>query len=558
MSKYVIGIDFGTLSGRALLIDTSDGTEICSSEYVYPHGVMDEFLSDGTTRLPPNYALQDPMDYIAVIESTCPKILSDSGVSPKDIIGIGIDFTSCTIMPVWADGTPLCTADKYKRCPHAYPKLWKHHAAQPYATKFTEIAQSSDYDFLKYFGGKMSAEFAIPKIWQVLEEAPEIYKDCDFFIEGSDWIVWMLCGNHTRNITAAGYKACYNKKYGFPANEFFASLDPRLSTLVEDKIGVPISLLGSCAGGLTSEMAVKTGLPEGIAVCVGNVDGHAMVPGVSITKPGEMLMVMGTSSCQMLLSDKLVDVPGIMGVVEDGMMPGYFGYESGQAGFGDHYAWFMKNVLPYSYKEAAKNEGISDYDYVVRLAAKLSPGESGLIALDWWNGNRSVLNDTDLTGAVFGMNLRTKPEEIFRALVEATAFGTKTIIENYKRYGLVTDIIIAAGGIAEKNPFIMQVFADILNIEIAISGSPYAAALGAGIFASVAAGKAAGGWDSPEEAALHMGKRKDLVYKPIPENVNVYNSLYEQYVRLHDMFGRDESSVIKKLISIRNEQINKK
>jgi len=558
MSKYVIGIDFGTLSGRALLIDTADGAEICSAEFSYPHGVMDEVLCDGSTRLPPNYALQDPMDYISVIESTCPKILYDSGVSPEDVIGIGIDFTSCTIMPVWADGTPLCTAAKYRPNPHAYAKLWKHHAAQPYATKFTEIAESHGYDFLKRFGGKMSAEFAIPKIWQVLEEAPDIYEDCEYFIEGSDWIVWMLCGNHTRNITAAGYKACYDKLNGFPDEDFFALLDPRLKTLINDKIGAPISDLGTRAGGLTAEMAELTGLKEGIAVCVGNVDGHAMVPGVGITKPGEMLMVMGTSSCQMLLSEKLVDVPGIMGVVTDGMMPGYYGYESGQAGFGDHYAWFMKNILPFSYKEAARIKGISDYDYIVRLADRLIPGESGLIALDWWNGNRSVLNDTDLSGALFGMTLLTKPEEIFRTLVEGTAFGTKTIIENYKKYGLHTDVIIAAGGIAEKNPFIMQIFADILDIEIAISGSPYAAALGAGIFASVAAGKSAGGWGTPEEAALHMGKRKDIVYKPNPENVRVYRSLYELYIRLHDMFGRDEKSVIKNLISIRNDQINKK
>lgn len=557
MPKYVIGIDFGTLSGRALLIDVSDGSEICSVEAVYPHGVMDEFLPDGYTKLPPNYALQDPLDYLYVIESTCPKILSDSAIDPADVIAVGIDFTSCTIMPVRADGTPLCTDPKYIHSPHAYPKLWKHHAAQEYASRFTEIANSQHQSFIKRFGGKMSAEFAIPKIWQVLEEAPEIYEDCDYFIEGSDWIVWQLCGNHTRNLTAAGYKACYNKKEGFPADSFFSSLDPRLKDLVKDKIGTSISPLGTRAGGLSEKMASITGLPEGIAVCVGNVDGHAMVPGVGITKPGEMLLVMGTSSCQMLLSDKEVDVPGIMGVVEDGMIPGYFGYESGQAGFGDHYAWFMKSALPSSYRDAALTEGVSDYDYIVRLANKQKPGESGLIALDWWNGNRSVLNDTDLTGAIFGMNLRTKPEEIFRALVEATAFGTRMIIENYREYGLDTNTVIAAGGIAEKNPFIMQVFSDILDLEIQISGSPYAAALGAGIYASVAAGKDQGGWASVEEAALHMGKRKDLTYRPIPENVIVYNKLFSEYKRLHDMFGRNENSVIKNLIKIRNDQLKK-
>ncbi len=557
MSKYVIGIDFGTLSGRALLIDVADGAEICSVESLYPHGVMDEFLPDGYTKLPPNYALQDPLDYLYVIESTCPKILSDSAVDPNDVIAVGIDFTSCTIMPVWADGTPLCTDPKYIHSPHAYPKLWKHHAAQEYASRFTEIANSQHQSFIKRFGGKMSAEFAIPKIWQVLEEAPEIYEDCDYFIEGSDWIVWQLCGNHTRNLTAAGYKACYNKKEGFPADSFFSSLDPRLKDLVKDKIGTSISPLGTRAGGLSEKMARITGLPEGIAVCVGNVDGHAMVPGVGITKPGEMLLVMGTSSCQMLLSDKEVDVPGIMGVVEDGMIPGYFGYESGQAGFGDHYAWFMKSALPSSYRDAALTEGVSDYDYIVRLANKQKPGESGLIALDWWNGNRSVLNDTDLTGAIFGMTLRTKPEEIFRALVEATAFGTRMIIENYREYGLDTNTVIAAGGIAEKNPFIMQVFSDILDLEIQISGSPYAAALGAGIYASVAAGKDQGGWASVEEAALHMGKRKDLTYRPIPENVIVYNKLFSEYKRLHDLFGRDENSVVKNLIKIRNDQLKK-
>lgn len=555
MPKYVIGIDFGTLSGRAVLVDVSNGSEIAAAEAIYPHGVMDELLSDGFTKLPPNYALQDPMDYIHVIESTCPKILSDSTVSPDDIIGIGIDFTSCTIMPVWADGTPLCTDPKYIHEPHAYAKLWKHHAAQKYATKFTEIANSCDQQFMKRMGGKMSSEFAFPKIWQVLEEAPEIYEDCDFFIEGSDWIVWQLCGKHTRNLTAAGYKALWNKQEGFPAEDFFVSLDPRLKNVIHDKIGVSISLPGSLAGGLTENMAKITGLNVGTAVSVGTVDGHAMIPGVAITKPGEMLLVMGTSSCQMILADKEVDVPGIMGVVEDGMMPGYFGYESGQAGFGDHYAWYMKNALPYSYKEAAKAEGISDYDYIVRLAEKQKPGESGLLALDWWNGNRSILNDTDLTGMILGMSLRTKPEEIFRALVEATAFGTRLIIENYREHGLKTHTVVAAGGIAEKNPFIMQLFADVLNLEIALSGSSNAASLGAAIFASVAAGKEAGGWESTEAAALHMGKRKDIVYKPNPDNVPIYNMLFAQYRQLHDMFGRDEDSVIKKLISIRDSQI---
>ena len=555
MSKYVIGIDFGTLSGRAILVDVSNGTEITSAEASYPNGVMDEFLPDGFTKLPANYALQNPMDYIYVIESTFPKIISDSGVSPDDIIGIGVDFTSCTIMPVWADGTPLCCDPKYTHEPHAYAKLWKHHAAQKYATKFTDIANASNQSFMKRMGGKMSSEFAFPKIWQVLAEAPEIYEDCEYFIEGSDWIVWQLCGNHTRNLTAAGYKALWNKNDGFPAEDFFNLLDPRLKNVITDKIGTPVSPPGNRAGGLTVKMADITGLNAGTPVSVGTVDGHAMIPGVAITKPGEMLLVMGTSSCQMLLADKEVDVPGIMGVVEDGMMPGYFGYESGQAGFGDHYAWYMKNALPYSYKEAAKAEGISDYDYIVRLAEKQNPGESGLLALDWWNGNRSILNDTDLTGMILGMTLRTKPEEIFRALIEATAFGTRLIIENYRVHGLDTHTIVAAGGIAEKNPFIMQLFADVLNLEIQVSGSSNAAALGAAVFASVAAGKSAGGWDTPEEAALHMGKRKNIIYKPNLKNVSIYNKLFAQYKRLHDMFGHDNNSVIKKLISIRDSKI---
>lgn len=552
MGKYTIGIDYGTLSGRAVLVDVADGREVASSEFKYPHAVMDEALPSGR-KLGVDWALQHPQDYLDVLYHTIPEVLRESGADAEDIVGVGIDFTACTVLPVKKDGTPLCFLPEYQDEPNAYVKLWKHHAAQNKANRINETAEKRGEKWLARYGGKISSEWLFAKIWQILDESPEVYAAMDRFIEAADWIVWQLTGVETRNSCTAGYKALWHKREGYPPREYFAALDPRLEHVVQEKLGTEILPLGSRAGGLTPEIAEKTGLVPGTAVAVGNVDAHVCVPAVKICGAGKMLAIMGTSTCHMLLSEQEQAVPGICGYVEDGILPGFYGYEAGQSCVGDHFAWFVKNCVPESYMEQAQKEGLDIQVYLQKLAGKQKAGESGLLALDWWNGNRSVLVDVDLTGMMLGMTLQTKPEEMYRALVEATAFGTRTIIENFEKNGVPVDEFYAAGGIAEKSPFMMQIYADIIRKPIRISGSRQGPALGAAIFGAVAAGSEAGGYDSIFEAAEKMGKLKDVVYMPNEDEAKTYDLLYAEYTRLHDYFGRGGNNVMKTLKRIKKE-----
>lgn len=552
MSKYAIGVDYGTLSGRAVLVDVKTGKELASSVYDYPHAVMDSKLPDGTS-LGHDWALQDPQDYIDVLSHTIPAVLKETGVSIDDIIGVGTDFTACSVMPVKADGTPLCFLPQYKNRPHAYVKLWKHHAAQDKATRLNEIATERGEAWLKNYGGKVSSEWAIPKIWQIVDEDPELYDAMDRFIEAADWIIWQLCGKETRNSCTAGYKELWNKKTGFPSNEFFKALDPKLEHVVDEKLSRDIMPLGGKAGTLTAQAAKLTGLKEGTAVAVGNVDAHVCIPAVGIDGPGKVLAIMGTSTCHIMMGTEEYQVPGMCGVVEDGVMPGYFGYEAGQSCVGDHFAWFINNCLPASYYEEAQKENKNIHRFLREKAEKQRPGESGLLALDWWNGNRSVLVDVDLTGMMLGMTLQTKPEEMYRALIEATAYGTRMIIENYRKYGLPVEEFFASGGISQKDPMTMQIYADVINMPVKIAGSLQGPALGSAIFATVAAGKSAGGYDSVFEAARIMGNVKDTVYYPIPENAAAYDKLFHEYQVLHDYFGRGANDVMKRLKEIKNQ-----
>lgn len=552
MPKYSIGVDFGTLSGRAVLVDVSTGEELASSVLDYPHAVMDDVLPDGTC-LNVDWALQHPQDYLDVFSHTIPDVLKQTGIDPASIIGVGTDFTACTLLPVKADGTPLCFLDEYKSNPHAYIKLWKHHAAQDKANRLNEIAEARGEEWLKRYGNKISSEWAVPKIWQILDEAPEIYEAADFFLEAADWVIWQLTGVQTRNSCTAGYKAMWNKKDGYPSKEFFKALDPRLENLIEDKMSTPITPLGKKASEITKAAAKLTGLLPGTAVAVGNVDAHVTVPAVKIDSAGKMLAIMGTSTCHMLISDKEVCVPGICGVVEDGILPGFFGYEAGQSCVGDHFAWFIDNCLPGEYTAAAEKEGISIHKYLRQKAEKLKVGESGLLALDWWNGNRSVLVDVDLSGMMLGMTLQTKPEEIYRALIEATAYGTRKIIETFRENGVPVEEFYASGGISQKDPMTMQIYADVIKMPIRIAGSLQGPALGSAIFGAVAAGSERGGYNSVMDAANAMGKLRDEVYTPIPENAAAYDKLYAEYDILHDYFGRGTNDVMKRLKELKKQ-----
>ena len=553
MSKYTIGIDFGTESGRAVLVDISNGEIIATAVHPYANGVIDEVLPGTEIRLPPDWALQDPNDYLEVVKRTIPAILRESGVAPGDVIGVGIDFTACTMLPTTADGTPLCFLPEWRANPHAWVKLWKHHAAQPEANKLNEIARQMNQPWLDRYGGKISSEWFFPKAWQILDEAPEVYEAADRLIEAADWIVWQLTGVETRNNCTAGYKAIWSKREGFPPDAFFKALDPRMELIVDEKMRREISFLGERAGGLTSEAARWTGLKPGTAVAVANVDAHVSVPAATVTEPGRMVIIMGTSNCHMVLSKEEHHVPGICGYVEDGIIPGYFGYEAGQSCVGDHFAWFVENCVPAVYAAEAEAKGLTLHQLLEAKAARQKPGEHGLVALDWWNGNRSVLVDVDLTGLLIGQTLATKPEDIYRALIEATAYGTRLIIENFESHGVAIKEIVATGGLPNRNKLLMQIYADVTGREVKIAATNQAGALGSAMFGAVAAGRAAGGYDTIEEASAAMARLREEAYAPIPEHSAVYDRLYQEYVILHDYFGRGANDVMKRLKRLRAE-----
>ncbi|MCE5315502.1 MAG: ribulokinase [Armatimonadota bacterium] len=552
--KYSIGIDFGTLSARALLVEIETGKEVAASVYEYSNAVIDEVLPSSGEKLPPDWALQDPNDYLIALQTVVPDVINTSGINPGDVIGLGVDFTACTMLPINASGDPLCFDPKWKNNPHAWVKLWKHHAAQPEANKINKTAEKLGYDFLKRYGGKSSSEWFFAKALQMLDEAPEVYAAADRLIEAADWINLKLTGVETRSACTAGYKAMWEKASGFPPNEFFKALDPRFEHIIDDKMCRNITSTGEKVGELTQNMADMMGLKPGVAVAAATIDAHVAVPAASVTKEGIMTAIMGTSACYMILGREPRIVEGMSGYVEDGILPGFFGFEAGQSCVGDHFAWFVENCVPALYTEEAGTRGISVHQLLTEKADQLKPGQSGLVALDWWNGNRSVLEDVDLTGMILGMTLNTKPEEIYRALIEATAFGANIIIDAFDSGGVPVNEIVACGGLAEKNAMLMQIYADVTNREWKIAASAQTCALGSAMWGAVAAGVEKGGYACIACAAAKMAGVKDKTYKPIPENHAIYSKLFFEYKKLHDYFGRGENDVMKRLKRIKEQQ----
>ena len=554
--RYAIGLDFGTESARALLVDVDDGLEVATAVHPYRNGVIDERLPiDGGVTLEADWALQDPADYLEAIDTTIPAILRESGIDPGAVVGMGIDFTACTMLPVTSDGTPLCFVPEFRGQPHAWVKLWKHHAAQPEADRINEAGRRLGASWVPRYGGRISSEWFFSKALQILDEAPYVYAAADRLIEAADWVIWQLTGVESRNSCTAGYKALWSKREGFPSTELFADLDPRFADVIDEKMSRSVLPPGTRAGGLSPAAAHRTGLVAGTPVAVANVDAHVSVPACTVTEPGRLVAVMGTSTCHLVLGSDERYVEGICGVVEDGVIPGYFGYEAGQSGVGDIFAWFVQNGVPREYRDAAESRGLSVHEHLTNEAAALAPGESGLLALDWWNGNRSVLVDVELTGAIVGATLATRASAIYRALIEATAFGTKVIVDAFSEAGVAIREIVACGGLPSKNAFLMQVYADITGLEIKLARSSQTPALGSAMFATVAAGAEAGGYASIVQAATRMAHLSDVAYRPNPAHRATYDALYREYVRLHDYFGRGQTDVMKTLKRLRAEAI---
>lgn len=551
--KYVVGIDFGTLSGRAAVVSVADGHELGHGVKEYTHQVMDRSLTAGDEQaLPPDFALQVPADYIEVLQQAVPEAVKASGVDPADIVGVGIDFTSATVVAAKADGTPLCQLPEFVNHPHAYAKLWKHHGAVDQANRIVAKAKERNEDWLARYGGTLSSEMLMPKVLETLEKDPEVYAATDVFCEAMDWITWQMTDVLHFAAGSSGYKRNYQDgKY--PSREFLESVNPDFGGAFEEKMKGEVLPLGSETGKLTAKAAEWMGLPQGISVCIGNIDAHVTAAAVQAVEAGQMTAIMGTSSVQIALGKELKDVPGMFGAVDGGIVDGLWAFEMGQTAVGDIFAWFVNNCVNKSYQEAADAAGVSLHDWLTRLAADQEIGEHGLIALDWHNGNRSVLNDANLSALIMGQTLGTRPEDTYRALLEATAFGTRMILETFAKNGVEVTEIVAAGGLI-KNKFLMQMYADVCKVPISVGLTTQPGALGSAVFAAVAAGV----YPDVKTASQAMGSRQRNAYVPNPEASAQYDKLFYEYSLLHDVFGRGGSSMMYRLKDMRRDGVRRR
>ncbi|GAA4010777.1 ribulokinase [Deinococcus rubellus] len=537
---YSVGIDFGSESGRAVIIRNRDGVSVGEAVTPYAHGVMDAELPGGI-RLGKEWALQHPQDYLDVFQQAVPEALRASGVAAEAVVGLGIDFTACTMLPTRADGTPLCFLPEYESRPHAWVKLWKHHAAQPQADRINALAEERGEPWLPRYGGKISSEWFFAKSLQILEEDPALYAEAERLIEAADWVIWQLTGQENRSACLAGYKAQYQDGH-FPSPDFFGALNPEFADVVQTRIQHPLSQLGEKAGGLSDQAAVWTGLKVGTPVAVANIDAHVTLPAAGVVESGRLVAIMGTSTCHVLIHDELKEVPGMCGVVPGGVVPGLYGYEAGQSGVGDLFAWFVKNAVPPEYHQRAKSEGIGLHELLEQDASTQAPGEHGLVALDWLNGNRSVLVDTNLSGLLVGLTLQTRAPDIYRALIEATAYGTRLIVETFEESGVPIHELVIAGGL-KRNRMLMQIYADVTGRPLSILDAEQGPALGSAMYAAVATGV----YPDIFAAAAAMSQVKLNVYTPNPEAQAVYDELYQEYRELHDYFGRGTNRVMARL-----------
>ena len=540
MKQYTIGVDFGTLSARAVLVQIQDGAVIAAAECAYPHGVMSDALPSGK-RLGRGWALQHPMDYLQALEEIIPKLMQASGISAHQVAGIGTDFTCSTTLPTLADGTPLCTLPAFSDEPNAYVKLWKHHADSQ-AQRIEAIAREMDISWLRNTGGRISPEWPLPKLLQVLEEAPALFEQTDVYLEAGEWIVWLLTGRLTRSASLADSKNFHEK--GYPPAAFYARVHPRFSDILEKQFRGQVIPLTGCAGYLTEEMANRLSLVPGIPVSPVMVDSQAGAPGAGLSGPGVLLSVLGTSACHILMSNDNLDITGIAAKSMDGILPGLCNYEANQS-MGEVLAWFIENACPSACREEAEARGISLHQLMNEKASLLPPGGRGLVALDWFNGNRSILVDSQLSGMLLGLTLRTKPEEIYRALMEASAYTMRTIVENYENQGLPIHQLIVSGGIARKSPLLMQIISDVTGREIHISSAREGPAQGVAIVAAAGAGV----YPDLPAAIAAMGQPVEKVYSPSADTAR-YDQLFQEFLQLHDYFGRGGNDIMHRLAQI--------
>jgi len=557
-SKYALGLDFGTNSVRALLVDVSDGEEIATHVWDYRRGEAGVIIDIKD----PHLARQHPQDYLDGISSAVAGALENAagrkGFSPKDVIGIGVDTTGSTPIPVDASGLPLAFDKNFKANPNALAWLWKDHTGYAEAEDITAAAARLRPQYLAKCGGKYSSEWFWSKILHCLRVAPAVFDAAYTWVECADWIPAVLTGTTAPNalkrcVCAAGHKAMFNPSWkGYPDDEFLGSVDERL-VRVRRKLPEKAYTIADSAGGLTPDWAIKLDLPQGIPVAVGAFDAHLGGVGSGI-EPGTLVKIVGTSTCDMMvwpLDKPLADIPGLCGIVPGSILPDAYGLEAGQSAVGDIFNWYVNYVAP-------GGPELGSHEALTKAAERLKPGQSGLIGLDWHNGNRTVLVDQRLTGLLLGITLHTTPAEIYRALIESTAFGARIIAERFEEYGMNVKRVVNCGGIAAKNPLVMGIYADVIGKPMEISRSAQTCALGAAVAGAVVAGARAGGYADFHGAMKAMTGVQKKKYLPKPENVKTYDRLYGLYHRLHDAFGTRGYSenlydVMKTLLAIRDE-----
>jgi L-ribulokinase len=519
-----IGFDFGTESVRVLIVNVRDGSIAGEAIESYRHGVIDRTLPTSGETLPSDYALQHPQDWLDSAATACIVAMKRGQLSPDEIVGIGVDFTSCTMLPTLRDGTPLCLVDRFKNTPLAWPKLWKHHGAKTETDRINQIARERTERWLARYGGIIGLEWFFPKIFETLNGAPEVYDAAEVWLEAGDWFVWQLTGELVRSTCQAGYKAQWNKLTGYPSREFFEAVHPKLAD-IGNKLEGTLSSPGLQAGVLSESSALRFGLRPNIPVSTAIIDAHAGVPGAGVAAPSTLVMVMGTSSCHMLNSRVEQLVAGIAGVVEDGILPGYFGYETGQASVGDAFAWVSK-ILGQSHETLS------------REAALVAPGSGGVMAIDWLNGCRTPLMDGRLTGGFIGLSLGTTPGQLYRAMIEATAFGVRWIADTLRDAGVPVRRFVASGGLPKKSPLLMQIYADVLGEKIIPAASDQPVALGAAILGAMAAGEKATGHSAMSQVIQAMAPQsEEVVYRPDLVARKKYDELYAIYRSLTQPAG---------------------
>ncbi|NMA94654.1 MAG: ribulokinase [Clostridiales bacterium] len=537
--KFVIGIDLGSLSGRIIIASVNDGRIVANHSKDYKHGIMTDTFIDGS-RLGRDYNLTVPKDYLDVIGELIPKAIKSAGIHKKDIIGIGVDATSYTMITTDKIGKPLCEYEEFKYRPQAYGKLWKHLGALEDSKLFTKLAIETNQPFMWRFGNSISGEWMAPKVMETFRKDREVFDRATYFTDLSDWIVWMLTGNRIQNSGTAANKALWNEKDGYPSFDFLDVIDPALRQKMLASLESPIMPYGERAGYLKKQMADSLGLCENTPVAVGIIDAYAAFPPLGLGKPKEALMVLGTSAAVCLLNDEPTKVEGMCGIAKNSMYPGLYGYDTGQNCVGDLIKWFLENMIPGEYEDAAKKQDMTIYDYLKEKALIRKPWLNDLVILDWWRGNRSILCNLDLSGAILGLRMNTLPEDIYTGIILGIACGTRTIIDEFEKHGKL-EKIVASGGISSKNPFFMQMYANILNRPIMASQVSDTPALGAAIYAAVAAGKKNGGYQSLDEAKQYMQLKESnfITYYPEKEHEEDYERIYKKYSYYHDLVGRN-------------------